>query len=128
LRWIGGVKPKPKAVTTLSHHCIMHGLDKPGVFTTVSIMAGYTEDAVLITPNGVLKGHAQIRALYKQVFTDMFPSDSTSLEMSQQVIEGEIAYILWSARSSYYHCSIWLHVTVQWFVTPPGTVDIATYA
>src|SRR5712692_12076732 len=36
LRWICGVKPKPKAVNKPSHHCIMHGLDKPGVFTTVS--------------------------------------------------------------------------------------------
>jgi len=38
LRWICGVKPKPKAVNKPSHHCIMHGLDKPGVFTTVSIL------------------------------------------------------------------------------------------
>src|SRR5713101_9714898 len=36
LRWICGVKLKPKAVNKPSHHCIMHGLDKPGVFTTVS--------------------------------------------------------------------------------------------
>src|SRR5713101_4213277 len=35
-RWICGVKPKPKAVNTRSPHSIRHGLDKPGVFTTVS--------------------------------------------------------------------------------------------
>src|SRR5438874_12832618 len=34
--WICGVKPKPKAVNTPSPHSIVHGLDKPGVFTTVS--------------------------------------------------------------------------------------------
>jgi len=34
--WICGVKPKPKAVNKPSPHSIMHGLDKPGVFTTVS--------------------------------------------------------------------------------------------
>jgi hypothetical protein len=32
-RWICGVKPKPKAVTKRSHHSIMLGLDKPGVYT-----------------------------------------------------------------------------------------------
>src|SRR5712692_9344743 len=37
LRWTCGVKLKPKAVNKPSHHCIMHGLDKPGVFTTVSL-------------------------------------------------------------------------------------------
>src|SRR2546430_6659855 len=34
--WICGVKPKPKAGNKPSPHSIMHGLDKPGVFTTVS--------------------------------------------------------------------------------------------
>src|SRR5262245_59441089 len=35
-RWICGVKPKPKAVNKPSPHFIVHGLDKPGGFTTVS--------------------------------------------------------------------------------------------
>src|SRR5215468_2636534 len=36
LRWICGVKPTPKAVNKPSPHFIVHGLDKPGGFTTVS--------------------------------------------------------------------------------------------
>src|SRR5215470_7917803 len=35
--WICGVKPTPKAANKPSPHSIVHGLDKPGVFTTVSI-------------------------------------------------------------------------------------------
>src|SRR5215475_13546691 len=34
--WICGVKPTPKVVNKASPHSIVHGLDKPGVFTTVS--------------------------------------------------------------------------------------------
>src|SRR5215831_63249 len=34
--WICGVKPTPKAVNKPSPHSIVYGLDKPGVFTTVS--------------------------------------------------------------------------------------------
>jgi hypothetical protein len=30
------VKPKPKAVNKPWHHFIVHGLDNPGAFTTVS--------------------------------------------------------------------------------------------
>src|SRR5262245_39104738 len=37
LRWICGVKPTPKAVSKPWHHFIVHGLDKPGGFTTVSV-------------------------------------------------------------------------------------------
>jgi len=35
-RWICGVKPTLKAGNTPSPHCIVHGLGKPGGFTTVS--------------------------------------------------------------------------------------------
>src|SRR5215470_8144424 len=39
-RWTCGVKPTPKAVNKPWQHCIVHGLDKPGVFTTDSNNAG----------------------------------------------------------------------------------------
>src|SRR5438445_2790857 len=39
LRWICGVKPKPKAGNKPLQHFIVHGLDKPGSFATVSILA-----------------------------------------------------------------------------------------
>src|SRR5215472_17993187 len=35
-RWTCGVKPTPKAGNKPWQHCIVHGLDKPGVFTTDS--------------------------------------------------------------------------------------------
>src|SRR5689334_18468911 len=38
-RWTCGVKPKPKTGNKLLPHCIGHGLDKPGVFTTDSNLA-----------------------------------------------------------------------------------------
>src|ERR671939_476724 len=48
--WICGVKPTPQAGNKPSPHCIGHGLDKPGGFTTVSIkviaMEGHTAIAV----------------------------------------------------------------------------------
>src|SRR5689334_4858682 len=59
-RWLCGVKPKPKAVNTPSRHCIVHGLDKPGVFTTVSKDLSFTLNtacnslAVLIRSSKVL--------------------------------------------------------------------------
>jgi hypothetical protein len=41
-RWTCGVKPTPKAVNKPWQHCIVHGLDKPGVFTTDSKNPFYT--------------------------------------------------------------------------------------
>jgi ketosteroid isomerase-like protein len=64
-----------------------------------AIMADYSEDAVLITPEGTLKGQAQIRSLFVKIFANMFPPASSSLDLAKQVIEGETAYILWSGSS-----------------------------
>src|SRR5436309_8591613 len=41
LRWICGVKLKPKAVNKPLHHFIVHGLDKPGSSATVSKMPSF---------------------------------------------------------------------------------------
>lgn len=89
-----------------------------------AIMADYPADAMLITPHGVLKGHEQIRALFTQIFTDMFPPDSTSLEILQQVIEGEIAYILWSGRSAHYTAPL----GTDTFVMRDGKIVAQTFA
>jgi ketosteroid isomerase-like protein len=68
-----------------------------------AIMADYTADAVFITPDGMLRGHAQIRALFEQMFATIFPPDSTALNLAKQVVEGDIAYILWLASSAHDH-------------------------
>jgi hypothetical protein len=79
-------------------------IDQPGDIE--AIMADYAEDAVLITPDGVLKGQAQIRSLFAQIFANTFPPDKTSLNLSKQVVEGEIAYNLWSGSSPHYNAPL----------------------
>ena len=65
-------------------------------------MADYAEDAMLITPEGVLKGRTQIQQLFTKIFSDSFPPRSSSLNLTKQVVEGEVAYILWSGSSARY--------------------------
>ena len=82
---------------------LLHHWQAFGAGDIEAIMADYAEDAVLITRDGVVKGQAQIQSLFVQMFTNMFPPDETSLNLSKQVVEGEIAYILWSGSSPYYN-------------------------
>jgi ketosteroid isomerase-like protein len=89
-----------------------------------AIMADYAEDAVLITGDGVLKGSAQIRSLFAQIFADMFPPASTSLNLTRQVVEGEIAYILWSGSSAYYDAPF----CTDTFVMRDGKIVTQTFA
>ena len=89
-----------------------------------AIMADYAEDAVLITPDGALKGHAQIRSLFAQIFANMFLPDTTSLNLAKQVVEGEIAYILWSGSSAHYKAPL----ATDTFVMRDGKIVAQTFA
>jgi len=80
---------------------LMHHLQALGEGDIYAIMADYTEDAILLTPEGVLRGHDEIKPFFEKVIADIFPPGST-VKMLQQIIEGEIAYIIWSGESATY--------------------------
>jgi SnoaL-like domain len=88
------------------------------------IMADYAEDAVLISPEGTLRGHAQIRSLFTQIFADMFPPAGSSLNLAKQIVEGEIAYILWSGISPRYKVPF----GTDTFVIRDGKIVAQTFA
>lgn len=81
---------------TLAHH--LQAIDAGDID---AIMSDYTEDAVLITPNGVLRGHDNIRPLFETMLAGVLPPGS-AFQMVKQIIEGEMAYIVWSAESDDY--------------------------
>jgi ketosteroid isomerase-like protein len=89
-----------------------------------AIMADYSKDAMLITADGTHKGNAQIRSLFAQIFANMFPPGSTSLTLAKQVVEGEIAYILWSGRSADYNAPF----STDTFVMRDGKIVAQTLA
>ncbi len=62
-----------------------------------AIMADYDEAAVFIMPNGPLWGRDEIRLFFESLVADLPPG--SALEVSEQIVEGEIAYIVWSGES-----------------------------
>jgi hypothetical protein len=62
-----------------------------------AIMADYDEAAVFIMPNGPLRGKDEIRLFFESLVADLPPG--STLEVSEQIVEGEIAYIVWSGES-----------------------------
>ena len=116
--------PMTSGISEQTEKTLLHHLQAFGVGNVDAIMADYSEDAVLITPDGTLKGYAQIRSLFEQIFATMFPPDSTSLTLVRQVVEGDIAYILWSASSSHYHAPL----GTDTFVMRDGKIVAQTFA
>ncbi|MCB9078813.1 MAG: methyltransferase domain-containing protein [Anaerolineaceae bacterium] len=62
-----------------------------------ALMADYAEEAIFLTPEGLLRGKAEIRGLFKQLLAD-FPPGS-DVEIAQQIIDEEVAYVVWSGES-----------------------------
>lgn len=63
------------------------------------ILSDYAPDAILFTPNGPLKGTDAIRPLFQAIFAE-FGNPETTFRMMQQTVEGEFAYILWTAETA----------------------------
>jgi SnoaL-like domain len=103
---------------TLQHH-----LESFYVGDVEAIMTDFAADAVLITPDGTLYGQAQIRPVFETFVTQIMPPGST-LTIVQQIVEGDIAYLLWAGESAYYR--------IPWgtdtFVIRAGKIVAQTFA
>jgi ketosteroid isomerase-like protein len=103
---------------------LLHHWQAFGAGDVEAIMADYAKDAVLVSADGPLKGHAQIRSMFEKVLANMFPPTSTSLNLAKRVVEGEIAYILWSGSSSFYNAAF----ATDTFVMHDGKIVAQTFA
>jgi ketosteroid isomerase-like protein len=63
------------------------------------ILADYSSDAVLFVPDGPLRGSDAIKRLF-QALVEEFRKPGSSFTMRQRSIEGDHAYIVWSAETA----------------------------
>ena len=63
------------------------------------LLADYSSNAVLFVPDRPLKGPDAIKSFF-QVFFSEFAKPGASFSMRQRYVEGDYAYILWSAETA----------------------------
>ncbi len=61
------------------------------------IVADYADDAIFITPAGVLRGKDGIRAGFTRLLADM--PDAT-LDLKTQIYEGDVLFLEWTAAAA----------------------------
>jgi ketosteroid isomerase-like protein len=101
--------------STLAHHlqALNEDID--------SIMSDYAQDAVLLTPDGPVKGFERIRSHFGR-FLDTAPRELVkALTLIRQDIDGEVAYILWKADPS-------IALATDTFVIRDGKIVAQTFA
>ena len=63
------------------------------------ILSDYGAGAVLFTPDGPLRGADAIRPFFQAMIAEFAKPDST-FTMKQRFVEGDYAYILWTAETA----------------------------
>lgn len=60
------------------------------------VMADYTEESILITPDRTYKGLAEIRENFVQAYQAL-PTEGTTMTITKSVVVRDVAYIVWKA-------------------------------
>ena len=63
------------------------------------ILADYAPDAVLFTADGPLKGRDRIKPLFEAMLEE-FGKPGASFSLKQRSVEGDHAYIVWTAQTA----------------------------
>jgi ketosteroid isomerase-like protein len=78
---------------------VNHHLQAFGAGDRNGLLEDYTDESVIITPDGVLRGPARIAPLF-QALLDEFAKPGASFHLDGRVIEEETAFITWSAETA----------------------------
>ena len=86
-------------------------------------MKDYTEESVLITPNGTYSGLGEIRQNFVNAFK-AFPKDSTTFTLDKSVVVKDVGYILWKSKTP----TFTLSYATDTFIIRSGKIVRQTYA
>lgn len=100
-----------------------HHIDAFRAANMEEVMADYTEESVLITPNATFRGLAEIRKNFEGAF-QAFPPDSATINVTQTVVAGDLAYMLWTAKTPRFE----LKYATDSFIIRDGKIVRQTYA
>src|SRR5947209_8929389 len=81
------------------------------------VVADYSSDAVLFVPSGPLKGPDAIKPLFEALISE-FAKPGSSFTMQLRCVEGDHAYILWTAETA----DNWYEFATDTFVVRNGKI------
>ena len=87
------------------------------------VLADYSSDAVLFTQGSPLKGSDAIKPFFQALVSE-FDKPGASFSMREQRVEGDYAYILWSAETA----DNWYEAATDTFVVRNGKIVAQSFA
>ncbi len=77
-----------------------HHLQSFGAGNTEEILKDYTEESVLLTPDGPVRGLAALKGAFDSFFGSIFKPGTYDFAMDRLEVEGEVGYVAWHAKTS----------------------------
>ncbi|HEX3389010.1 MAG TPA: nuclear transport factor 2 family protein [Streptosporangiaceae bacterium] len=96
-----------------------HHVQALGAADLDEIVADYADDAVLITPAGVLRGHSGIRVAFTQLLSDV-PNANWTLKTT--IYEGDVLFLEWAADAG----ATYADDGIDTFVFSGGLIQVQT--
>lgn len=82
-----------------SRDVLQHHLDAFGKGDVNAILSDYTDQSMLFTPQKVLRGPRELKPMFESLVAE-FGKPGMTFQMIAQFVEGETAYLVWSAETA----------------------------
>lgn len=100
-----------------------HHLKCFGAGDLEGVLSDYSSDAILFVPTGPLKGTAAMKPIFRAIFAE-FAKPGASFCLHQRWVEGDYAYILWTAETADNHYD----AATDTFVVQQGKIVAQSFA
>jgi ketosteroid isomerase-like protein len=105
-----------QTAATLSHH-----LQALGARDLDAVLEDYAPDSIIFSPWGISRGLAEARTFFTGVLEIFTPQILSSLNVLRQDIDGEVAYLVWTAGDT-------IPMGSDTFVVRDGKIRVQTVA
>ena len=101
-----------------------HHLASLAAGDTDALLEDYTDESVLVTGEGVVRGRDALRAVFDQFVSGLFAPGTYEFTMDQLQVEGDVALIVWKASCK----GADIRLGTDTFVVRDGKIAVQTFA
>lgn len=87
-----------------------------------TLMTDYSDESIVATADSTYKGLKPIKAFFAGAFS-MFPTEGTTTKIDRMVVENELAYIVWHAKTP----TVDVPLGTDTFIIENGKIKMQTF-
>ena len=101
-----------------------HHIEALGKGDLDGILADYTDDSIMIGPDGVIKGLSAIRQVFEFYLSGLLKPGTYELGLDKMHVDGDILFVMWHARCA----GADITFAADTFVIKHGKIAVQTFA